>query len=73
MNSHMVAKIPNRKSMGTLFTDENEYLKHLEKLEIKEGYQQLKYNKDYRGRGRPRKCIDHIVKKSFGEYHLSFD
>lgn len=72
MNSHMVAKIPNRKSMGKLFTDENEYLKHLEKQEIKQGYEEQFLNKDYRGRGRPKKSIENM-KKSVGEYYLSFD
>ena len=72
MNSHMVAKIPNRKNMGKLFTDENEYLKHLEKQEIKQGYEEQFLNKNYRGRGRPKKCIENM-KKSVGEYILSFD
>ena len=68
----MVAKIPNRKNMGKLFTDENEYLNHLEKQEVKQGYEEQFLNKEYRGRGRPKKCIENM-KKSVGEYILSFD
>tara|TARA_R110001632_G_scaffold191713_1_gene312519 strand:+ start:330 stop:539 length:210 start_codon:yes stop_codon:yes gene_type:complete len=69
----MVAKIPNRKNMGKLFTDENEYLNHLEKVEIvKDGYEEQFLNKEYKGRGRPKKCIDNM-KKNYGEYILSFD
>jgi uncharacterized C2H2 Zn-finger protein len=72
MNSHMVAKIPGRKNMGKLFTDENEYLNHLEKVEIKQGYEEQFLNKNYRGRGRPKKNIENM-KKNYGEYILSFD
>ena len=68
----MVAKIPNRKNMGKLFTDENEYLNHLEKQEINNGYEEQFLNKEYKGRGRPKKCIDNM-KKNYGEYILSFD
>ena len=72
MNSYMVAKIPGRKNMGKLFTDENEYLNHLEKVEIKQGYEEQFLNKNYKGRGRPKKSIDNM-KKNYGEYILSFD
>ena len=72
MNSYMVAKIPGRKNMGKLFTDENEYLNHLEKVEIKQGYEEQFLNKNYRGRGRPKKHIENM-KKNYGEYILSFE
>tara|TARA_R110000744_G_scaffold1516_1_gene5378 strand:+ start:4024 stop:4224 length:201 start_codon:yes stop_codon:yes gene_type:complete len=66
----MVAKIPGRKNMGKLFTNEEEYCKHLHEDDVKQSYTKHEL---YKGRGRPKKFIDITLKKKVGEYILSFD
>jgi len=55
-------------TQGKLYTDETEYLENLNKQE-KETNEKMKMKM----RGRPKKCPDQPIKKTFGEYILDFD
>ena len=57
-------------TQGKLYTDINEYLINLAKQE-KETHE---YMKNYqRKRGRPKKCPDQPIKRTIGEFILTFD
>jgi hypothetical protein len=57
-------------TQGKLYTDINEYLINLAKQEK----ETLEYMKNYqRKRGRPKKCPDQPIKRTIGEFILTFD
>jgi hypothetical protein len=60
-----------KNTKGKLYTDENEYVKALQKSDIQDD---KKSNENYkRKRGRPKKLPDKPIHKKFGEFILYFE